>query len=419
VNSSISSFDERLDRLAASGTLLPRRYIILLGAIATLFLGPLAASALFLIQSGELDEAHHVTKWLQRNHGIYGTALNNNLREIAYGIYNERKPDIIVMSSSRGVDFREEFFSQTFSCVCSIMSNVEEGIQFFDAVKGRHLPRVAVLALDYWWFSTTDDHVTVPWRGYGSPVKLTRTNILSPYEWIATGKLTVGDFISIIAGFTNISALSREPKHGVQAIKLSNGTRADGTWSPLGTVSNLDRPEPIYGPMDRIVRQPDLILAERAGRYAPDQKLSQEKIALLERLIAAFERHGTSVVLMLLPIVNPVVERMEESRRYQFVWELRERLARMGTEYHDFFDPRTFGGSACEFKDPHHGGNALFARMLKTALDKNPSSILKRFVNYAVVADVERRFAGHVVATIGTESASFHEADFLQLGCPK
>jgi hypothetical protein len=36
-----------------------------------------------------------------------------------------------------------------------------------------------------------------------------------------------------------------------------------------------------------------------------------------------------------------------------------------------------------------------------------------------VVADVERRFAGHVVATIGTESASFHEADFLQLGCPK
>ena len=81
---------------------------------------------------------------------------------------------------------------------------------------------------------------------------------------------------------------------------------------------------------------------------------------------------------MLLPIINPVVETMEKTGRYQFIWDLRRRLAKLGTEYHDFFDPRDFGGLACEFKDAHHGGNALYAKMLKTAIDRSNSSSPER-----------------------------------------
>jgi hypothetical protein len=48
-----------------------------------------------------------------------------------------------------------------------------------------------------------------------------------------------------------------------------------------------------------------------------------------------------------------------------------------------------------------------------------PGSILASVVNKDVVRDVATRFAGHVVATIGSEAATFHEVDFLGFGCAK
>jgi len=38
-------------------------------------------------------------------------------------------------------------------------------------------------------------------------------------------------------------------------------------------------------------------------------------------------------------------------------------LASLGVGYHDAFDPRV-RRIDCEFKDPHHGGNAMFVKML-------------------------------------------------------
>ena len=69
-------------------------------------------------------------------------------------------------------------------------------------------------------------------------------------------------------------------------------------------------------------KSPELILSERSGRYAPDQKLADDKLALLRHLIEEFQQRGTKVVLMLLPIINPVVETMEKTGRYQFIWDL-------------------------------------------------------------------------------------------------
>src|SRR5262249_6202109 len=199
--------------------------------------------------------------------------------------------------------------------------------------------------------------------------------------WISEGKLTVTDVLLVAAGIRNLSPLSSEPKIGIQAIKLSNGTRADGSWSPLGTASTPNRPLPVEVRMERVLKEPELLLQETADRYAPDQKLGEDGIVQLQRLIDGFQQRGTKVVLLMLPIITPFVEEMEKSGRYQFIWELRTRLTQMNVEYNDFFDPRTFNSSACEFKDPHHGGNAMYARMLKTILDRNPSSVLKDFVN--------------------------------------
>jgi hypothetical protein len=391
-----------------------RKFTAVFLCVLALLTSPLALSALFLFQSGELAKPANVARWLQRTDGIYGTALNNNLRQIAFTIYKERQPDIIIMSSSRGVDFRREYFSKTFSCVCSIMSDVPEGIQFVEAIKNMPAPKVAIIGLDYWWLSATHDHVTVPWRGEGTGTALTRQNVFSPYLWVDEGKLTATDVLLIAAGSRNRSPLSTEPKLGVQAIKLANGTRADGTWSPLTGVSATE------GYMLNMIHSPERsLLAERSGRYSPDQKLDPKKLELLTQLVDALHQRKTKVVLFLLPIINPVVETMETTGRYRFIWEMRQRLQNFGDEYYDFFDPRTFGAEACEFRDPHHGGNVLSARMLKAALDRNPNSVLRDFVDYKVVDDVIQRFAGKTVATIGTETELFKERDFLKLGCRK
>jgi hypothetical protein len=48
-----------------------------------------------------------------------------------------------------------------------------------------------------------------------------------------------------------------------------------------------------------------------------------------------------------------------------------------------------------------------------------PGTILSSVVNMEVVKDVSTRFAGHVVALLGAETAKFQEVDFLGLGCKK
>ena len=395
------------------------RYLVVFAITAGVLLAPFGASVLFLLRSGELTAPAEVASWLQRSGGIYGTALNDNLREMAFSIFRLRQPEVIVMSSSRGADFRREFFTRPFSCVCNMMSNIAQGQQFVEAATGLPAPSVAIIGLDYWWFSTTDDSEDVPWAGVGSAPKLTRYKVLTPYQWIGDGKLTVGDFFAVLAGRTDLSALSTEPKLGVQAIKISDGTRADGTWSMLGTASTSERPIPIDAYMNRMVSEPELILKEAEGRYQPDQRLDERRVEQLKQLVADLERRGTKVVLFLLPIVPGIIDVMRQTRRYTFIDELDSRLRELGAEYDNFLDPRSFGGSACEFQDPHHGGNVLSARMLKAAIDRDPRSTLARVVDYPVVADVTRRFAGRVVAAIGSETAAFREVDFLGIGCPK
>jgi hypothetical protein len=393
-------------------------YLALLFVISGVLLLPLLGSWLFLLQSGELMEPRSVAKWLQRTKGLYGTALNNNAREIALSIYVERRPQIIILSSSRGTNFRQEYFTKPFSSVSMMMQNIEEGLQFYTLAKNLYLPRIAIIGLDYWWFSTTDDHTTRPSLDYGSSTALSWSGVLSPYQWINEGKLSVGDFVSIIFGSENRSALSNEPKLGVQAIKKSFGTRADGSWSSMSIAAGVDL-DPWYPEVaGQMLRHPASVVLEH-GRYAPDQVLDNAKIRLLLQLVDDFQQHGTKVILILLPVANPIVEQMEKSGRYKFIWEFRNRLSTLNIEFYDFFDPRGFGASACEFEDTYHGGEVLAARMLKTALERNQSTSLKDFINLQRVSQVVSKNAGHIIAPFGETSPSFREVDFLRIGCQR
>jgi hypothetical protein len=49
--------------------------------------------------------------------------------------------------------------------------------------------------------------------------------------------------------------------------------------------------------MDRLIRELEVVLQVRAGRYSPDQKLSDESIAKLEGLVIALQERGLKVVL--------------------------------------------------------------------------------------------------------------------------
>lgn len=394
------------------------RYIVLLCTFAFVVLSPLAASALFLFQSGELSEPRAIARWLQRTGGIYGTALNSNAREVALSIFAERKPEIIVLSSSRGTEFRQEFFVRNFSCACMIMSNLEEGLQFQESTTHTHRPQVVIIGLDYWWFSKSDDHVTRPPLDYGPQTRLTWQKVIAPFKWMSEGKMAISQFLAVSIGISNLSPFSTEQKSGFQAVKNSFGTRRDGSWAVLNVAANVDD-DPAMPGIKAMLKDPSLVLKERSGRYAPDQELDEKKLALFKNLISNFERQGTRTVLVLLPVAEPILDMMAATGRYRFVWELKERLEHLGREFYDFLDPRTAGGTVCEFQDQHHAGNALYARILKLILDRNPNSVLKDYVDYPAVSRIAEQFAGRVVATLGSETAAFVERDFLDVGCKK
>ena len=400
----------------------PRTYIAIVVAMSVLLSSPVGLAALFLKRSGELDSPTQVATWLLKSGGLYGTALNSNAREVALELYLQRRPDVAVLSSSRGTEFRQEYFSRNFSCACMIMSNIAEGFQFLEAVRLTHLPKVVILALDYWWFSQTDDHTTLTDFTRAAAPRLSWTNILSLFDWIREGKLTAWDFVAISLGSGNRSPLSNEPKSGIQALKKSFGTRPDGSWSVLSVAANIDL-HPAIVRINRMLRDPNLVLSETSGRYQPDQKFDPDKMRLLDGLVRKFRYAGTGVVLMLLPIAPPIVQKMTESGRYEFIAALRSQLAEFGArsrvEFYDFYDPAVVNGTICEFQDPHHGGNALYARMLALVLRSNPQSVLREFVDRDSVERIGERYSGRVVAPLRSEAPAFQEVDFLGMGCRK
>ncbi|WP_220726775.1 hypothetical protein, partial [Helicobacter cinaedi] len=93
-----------------------------------------------------------VKRQLEQN-SIYGTALNENVFAYKLELVKQIKPKIIALGGSRVLQFREEFFIDSFVSAGNAMNTLKEGRLFLEEVLKFYKPEIVILGLDIWWFN--------------------------------------------------------------------------------------------------------------------------------------------------------------------------------------------------------------------------------------------------------------------------
>lgn len=82
----------------------------------------------------------------------------------------------------------------------------------------------------------------------------------------------------------------------------------------------------------------------------------------------------------------------------------------------DFTDPRTFAATDCEFVDGFHGGEVVYARILRDMADRWSS--LLAYVDMDKINAVIRDWRGHALVP-DPRLTDRPEVDFMRSDCPK
>ncbi|NKB50509.1 MAG: hypothetical protein GKS02_14225 [Alphaproteobacteria bacterium] len=388
-------------------------FYFILTIIVVMF--PLFMNYLMLRSAGEFRSLKDVAQYQQSTGALYGTGLHDINPEHRLEIIEARRPEIIALGSSRAGYFRQEFFTERFACACLVMSSIHDAPAFVSEMLSRHMPKLVLWNIDFWWFGGTRRAARAEQQNEGS-VSLTRQKITKPFVWLRDGTISFAEYFEILVGNRSLNSITHYDKLGVRAVMQSVGTRSDGSTLHGAWTYGLRNDETVISNRRRL-NSPNVILDVAKGGYAPDQNFRSEEFQILADTIGTLERAGVRVILMLPPVAPPIQRVMTESGRYRFVDSLSDKLGQLGVEYYDLRDSASYGSTVCEFLDIHHAGNTVYLRMLSEIVTRNPNSVLAGYVDVDWLKRSIGEFNGLIVAQFDTTKYGMVERDLYGFRC--
>jgi hypothetical protein len=374
-------------------------FLVLLGAAWFC----LALGTFFLSRVGELTPVRAVVARQLAGGGLYGEALRDNRRAYKQALYGAIRPDIVAIGSSRTQEFRAEFFNRSFANLSGGILTFDEADSFIDAMLAKHVPKVVIFGVDYWWFDTRRAEASRRMNyDHSSEGDISLADRLVPIRWLLQRKFPAHD---MAAALNRTSPDAFGPPQGALAVLDHTGFRADGSWAWLNVaMAAYSNPGLEFLPSPAPPGQP---LFDTA------------KLDHLAALVRKMQARGVRVVLFLPPeMAQAVAVHRDHSQVFPVFAALHDTLARLGAPWFDFDDARSVGGSDCEFIDSVHAGEVLGVRMLRN-MAADPTAGLGQLVNGDRIDAAIARWSGHAVIWSEGERAQFRERDFLGMGCPK
>ena len=325
-------------------------------AIVALFLAPVVLFiALFagaVYASGEWRTEEEIAARVAAGEPAFlGLAYRDNTRYYKHLTANRLGADLLVLGTSRSMQFHREFFTADSFYNAGGAANYVNEFQFFlEQLDADKLPGTLILVLDQYFFNEA-------WVGTGSMPEgfdyghydfSWSTALPEAIRGWARGKFTLRQVYG-----------SHPDVYGMAAVGRGSGFYPDGSYS-YGRL--LDHPEEgsdvgFHDSFDRISRGVD--------RFEPGEQVYQRSILVIESLLAWCHENGVTPVLVVPPYAPSVYQRMAESGRYGYMGQIGEALARLcapyGYEVHDFSCmPETADD---EYIDGYHGGDRVYAKL--------------------------------------------------------
>ncbi|HUL10149.1 MAG TPA: hypothetical protein VLV76_27715, partial [Candidatus Acidoferrum sp.] len=279
----------------------PRRRLLaynlafaLTGAVLLALMG---MSYLFLTRTGDTIPPSQAAARQASEDVPFGSALF--FRPVPYklALYRQRQPDVAIVGSSRAIQFVRHGFTSSMVNMGS-MRDMAQIRSLLQAMFAMHKPKLIILTIDFWWFNSarTEEAVDLQPDTVG-PLSLVQ--LAQPFQWIAQGKVGVGDFITAA-----LSPGFKPAGIGVAAIYDHAGYDRDGAYDYGGNLRG--REVHIDRHFKRTLAR--ILETHEHNKFNVHTPLDPAHWQELMDIVKMVEAEGSELVLVVPPVSKTVVD---------------------------------------------------------------------------------------------------------------
>ena len=370
-----------------------RTYVLIL--LATLAIGELLylPGQLVLLQAGEMLDFDQIVARQQQSDALY-FGLAEAPGNYKFAVYAKRKPDLVVLGSSRAHHEHQEFFRVPSYTMSGIVYTPADAIETMDLLIPVHKPKYVIYNLDYFAFCTR-------FAGVSGQKTFTRPHGRPNTGWawgasnrfrlvpdlIRQGDLSLGQAWNL-AMHRFPSAPTGNELIGMNALLMQRGFRLDGSLAKL----HDEMQDPSYMVEARKEIREGTLQFEGNCAYNP------ETMAHLLMLQNEMEKQGIRFIVHMPPI-SPEIYRLFRAARPDisgYFTVLLQELARQPLhDLHNHVDGAVVNAPDQEFSDGYHGGDVTEARSLLAA-SREGDTALAAIVDRPFLEKFIARYRGQV-----------------------
>ena len=405
-------------RLLTEAAFLKRFFALLLGLVLAACLLVVPYTCWWLHSSGDLAVERAVKNQAAGRFALFGSGVSQDFVDYKLQLYAAVKPQVVALGSSRVMQFRGAYFRRPFLNVGGTAGNLPVLRSTLDAMLRLHRPEAVILGLDFWWFMPRwnpdpfkEEPPTSGSYGYNLD------SLKKPWTWLLEGKISWRDLLGPVlprslGGF-------RDDRYGIMAQQTDDGFGSDGSWYYTGEITGQKRPFDY--------RFEDTLKQVRYGikAFAPSPPLKDSRdvggistahLDAFAEIYCRLKARGIATYVFIAPLSITALDALRAGEEdYPHLFRLRDALLARGIEVMDFTDPRTFAATDCEFVDGFHGGEVVYARILRDMADRWSS--LLAYVDMDKINAVIRDWRGHALVP-DPRLTDRPEVDFMRSDCP-
>lgn len=321
---------------------------------------------------------------------LIGTAYNQQTTYLKLENTNYYRPTICALGTSRVLQFKDIFFSESFYNAGLGVNNIDEYQNFINNLDVASYPDVLIISLDSWFFN--DEWNGILSSDYHEIVK----QDVHPYQIrdLVFGYMS-GDwnFPDIISKKDNLI--------GLLAIARTEGVMKDGSYY-YGYIYNNPSTGNDYQFKDTFNR-----IDNGNMRFEYAQDIDPNAIGELNKFLSLCSEKNIYVVGIIPPYAPSVIDKMNSlgdnySYLYKIYPESKHLFDKYGYELYDYTDVRYLGCDDTYFIDGFHGSDVTYLLLLIDMVDSG--SKLREYTNISNLLELfQSRYSNLIISPIDVD----------------
>ncbi|MDA7558642.1 hypothetical protein N8768_05735 [Flavobacteriaceae bacterium] len=286
------------------------------------------------------------------------------------------KPDLLVLGSSRVLQFREYMFNTKFYNAGFSVGTIQDYLTFLKLLPKDYKPKLVIMGFDQWMFNIDyyNNKKTYSSSIYTENKSLDMSNgfsnLLKVYKEIFNGKIN----------YQNLNQKNDTTYFGLNATINKKGFRNDGSFDYGINHKYYNDFTTVH---DFFAREMASI-SNNKKYFTYGDDVSLEAIKKYEELLVYCANNNIKLVAFLPPLPKSVNTKMQQLGRYTYIGKIKDHLIPLSETYNsEFYDLTDIESLSVDdqYIDGHHGNEKIYGQALNVISKLNPDSRIVNFLN--------------------------------------